>query len=149
MAVTSTQTFERNLREVDPGFGESTKLDHQDLLASAPQPEAAPGGLDLERLRFSIKSTDMSENMILFVVEKTILAFEMSHNALFEGEKKSLAQDKDTLVCKKLKFFLDSFYKPSWHVICGENYGSFFTHYKGSFIVFCFEGKWITIFRSA
>lgn len=149
MALIGTQTFERNMREVDGDIGESMKLDHQDLLASDKRPEAPPGGIDLSNLRFSIKSTDMSENMIKFVIEKTILAFEMSHNALFEGEKKSLSQDKDTLICKKLKFFLDSFYKPSWHVICGENYGSFFTHYKGSFIVFCFEGKWITIFRSA
>lgn len=110
---------------------------------------AAPAGLDLSNLKFNIKSTDMQENMILFVVEKSILAFESVNHDVFEKEKHAFKADKDSDFCRRLKYSLDTFYKPSWHVISGENYGSFFTHVKGTSIVFCFEGKWITIFKTA
>ena len=113
------------------------------------QGSVAPAALDLSNLKFNVKSTDMSESMILFIVEKTILAFESANHDMFEKEKHEFKHDKDTLICQRLKYYLDTFYKPSWHVISGENYGSFFTHVKGSMIVYCFEGKWITAFKSA
>jgi Dynein light chain type 1 len=127
-------------------FEDQSKLphDHHQL-----QGTVGPTPLDLSNLRFDIKSTDMNENMVLFVVEKTVMSFESANHDMFEKDKHEFKHDKDTLICQRLKYYLDSFYKPSWHVISGENYGSFFTHLKGHSIVYCFEGKWITAFKTA
>lgn len=146
----STETFNRKMKPATEGPvpAETVQLaDHQGVTAQAD--EQVPSSLDLSNLQFSVKSTDMTENTVLFVVEKTILAFEKSDKSLFESKKNGFEQDRDSLICKQLKFYMDSFYKPSWHAISGENYGSFFTHVKGSFIVFTFQGKWITLFRTA
>lgn len=140
------ETFKNNMRnseQVDQG--ESVQMDHQDLLVSGNTVQK--GGMDLNNLKFEIKSTDMSENMITYVVEKTILAFESTQDLVFKKDMKK--NEREILICKRIKIGLESIYHKHWQVICGDNYGSFFTHYKGSFIVFCFEGKWITIFRSA
>ena len=97
--------------------------------------------------RVSIKSTDMSENMILFVVEKTILAFEAAAYSL-ETQKEGSKLDHNTLIAKFIKGEMEIFYKQTWHVIVGENYGAFFTHEEFNFIVYTFNNKWITVFKS-
>lgn len=104
--------------------------------------------LNYDDLKFSIKSSDMSENLILFIVEKTILAFEVSRNQIFESASNKMQEDRNTLISRYIKSELDGHYGATWHVISGENYGSFFTHLKSHFAVFTFEGKWITIFKS-
>lgn len=97
--------------------------------------------------RFSVKSTDMSENMILFIVEKTILAFEAAAYSL-ETQKEGSKLDHNTLIAKFIKGEMELFYKPTWHVIVGDNYGAFFTHEEFNFIVYTFNNKWITVFKS-
>lgn len=102
---------------------------------------------DPNHLRVSIKSTDMSENMVLFVVEKTILAFEAAAYSL-ETQKEGSKLDHNTLIAKFIKGEMELFYKPTWHVIVGGNYGGFFTHEEFNSVVFCMNDKWITIFKS-
>lgn len=104
--------------------------------------------LNYDDLKFSVKSSDMSENLILFIVEKTILAFEVSRNQIFENANTQMHEDRSTLISRYIKSELDRHYGSTWHVICGENYGSFFTHLKSHFAIYTFEGKWITIFKS-
>lgn len=98
-------------------------------------------------LRVNVKSTDMSENMVLFVVEKTILAFEAAAYSL-ETQKEGSKLDHNTLIAKFIKGEMELFYKPTWHVIVGDNYGGFFTHEEFNSIVFCMNDKWITVFKS-
>ncbi len=147
--MAAMDTFDRAMANFGPGqeIGESVRFEDQAIGAETTQ-QVTPA-LDLSNLSFSVKSTDMGENMILFIVEKTILAFESSKSTIFKSQNEGFQQDYDTLICTQLKFHLDTFYKPHWHVICGENYGSFFTHLKGCFIVFTFQGKWLTVFKSA
>lgn len=97
--------------------------------------------------RISIKSTDMSENMILFIVEKTILAFEAAAYSL-ETQKEGSKLDHNTLIAKFIKGEMELFYKPTWHVIVGDNYGAYFTHEEFNFIVYTLNNKWITVFKS-
>jgi dynein light chain LC8-type len=102
---------------------------------------------DPNQLRVSVKSTDMSENMVLFVIEKTILAFEAAEYSL-ETQKEGSKLDYNTLISKFIKGEMELFYKPTWHVIVGDNYGGFFTHEEFNSVVFCMNDKWITVFKS-
>lgn len=102
--------------------------------------------------RFSVKSTDMSENAVLLVVEKTILAFEAAAYRL-ETQKEGQSLDFNSEVAGYIKGEMELFYNKrdeptSWHVIVGENYGAYFTHEEFSFIVYTFNNKWITVFKS-
>lgn len=103
---------------------------------------------DPNNLKVSIKSTDMSENMVLYVIEKTILAFEAASYEQ-ETQAEGTKLDFNTLVSKFIKREMELFYKgASWHVITGEDYGGFFTHEEFNSIVFFMNGKWITVFKS-
>lgn len=103
---------------------------------------------DPNNVKVSVKSTDMSENMVLYVVEKTILAFEAATDQL-ETQEEGAKLDFNTLVSKFIKLEMELGYKgASWHVITGENFGGYFTHEEFNSIVFTMNGKWITIFRS-
>ena len=102
---------------------------------------------DPNGLKVSIKSTDMSENMILFVIEKTILAFEVAAYTMHRQEE-GAKLDENTLIAKVIKNEMEMFYDPSWHVIVGQNYGSYFTHEEFNSIVFVVKNKWITVFKS-
>lgn len=148
----STQSFNQKMRPSMPeGEPMEQEVEDQGLTAgNADQPSNAVNmpTLDMNDLKFSIKSTDMSENMILYVVEKTILAYESTRQMIFT-KKESKKSDQDTNMCRQLQYYLDSLYGHSWHVICGGNYGAFFTHVKGSFIVYTFEDNWITAFQTA
>ena len=86
--------------------------------------------------------------MVLFIIEKTILAFEAAAYSIetkVEGQK----LDKNTLIAKFIKGKVEMFYKPTWHVIVGDNYGGFYTHEEDASIVFCMNDLWITVFKSA
>ena len=107
--------------------------------------------LDLSDLKFDIKCTDMSENTIKFVAEKTILAFQedLINQARFEEEGQELSEHKrNQFLSRFIKEEMEMFYKPTWHVIVGENYGSYFTHEQFNMIVFTFKDKYITVFKS-
>ena len=143
----STETFNRHMGP-DRDIRETIQMEDQGMQGEDPNDDEITPALDLNHLKLIIKSTDMTENMILFIAEKTILAFETSRNKLFESKEISLKEDRNTLICKFLKTHMDNTYHATWHVICGENYGSFFTYLKSNFIVYTFEGKWITIFKS-
>ena len=143
----STETFNKFMGP-ERQIGDTIKVDEQGMQADDINADDIAPALDLSKLKFSVKSTDMTENMILYIVEKTILAFETSRNKIFESAEISLKEDRNTLISKYIKSCMDNHYHPTWHVICGENYGSFFTHLKSNFIVYVFEGKWITIFKS-
>lgn len=152
----STETFNRNMRPsepedhpVEPEMGDQGLTANNGLGEEGQDQTNNPmPTLDLNDLKFSIKSTDMSENMILYVVEKTIEAYQRTRDEVFQKEKMDIKSDMDSTFCRYLKFFLDKVYGHSWHVICGGNYGSFFTHIKGTFIVYTFEDKWITLFQT-
>jgi len=123
--------------------------------------DMAPEPFNLNELEFDIKSTDMSENTITFIVEKTILAFEADHNRQI-SERAQASKDpnyaqsatpltdheRNLLISKYIKEQLEQAYEPAWHVIVGDNYGAFFTHEHYYMIVFKFKGKWITVFKS-
>lgn len=143
----NTEIFNRFLGP-EKQINDTVKVDEQAMQAEEINAEEIAPALDLNNLKFSVKSTDMTENMILYIVEKTILAFESSRNKIFESAEISLKEDRNTLISKQIKTYMDNQYHPTWHVICGENYGSFFTHLKSNFIVFTLDGKWITIFKS-
>ena len=143
----STETFNKFMGPERP-IGETIKVDDHGMQGEDINADDIAPALDLSKLKFSVKSTDMTENMILYIVEKTILAFETSRNKIFESAEISLKEDRNTLISKYIKTCMDNHYHATWHVICGENYGSFFTHLKSSFIVFVFEDKWVTIFKS-
>lgn len=110
--------------------------------------EYSKPSFDPNNVKVSIKSTDMSENMVLYVIEKSILAFEAATYEL-ETQEEGVKLDFNTLVSKAIKMEMELFYKgASWHVITGEDYGGFFTHEEFNSIVFCMNGKWITVFKS-
>lgn len=92
----STEAFDRAL---GPGhqIAETVHLEDQGTIVDATQ-MIAPS-LDLSNLSFSIKSTDMSESLILYIVEKTILAFESSKNSVFNKDDDAFQQDQDTAIC--------------------------------------------------
>lgn len=143
-----TQTFDQALGQ-DAQVYDTIRVDEQgDQHGDSQADQNDIPTLDLNNLKFSVKSTDMSENMILYIVEQTILAFEISRNQLFKSQQSNLKEDRNTTISQIIKSELDRHYQASWHVICGENYGSFFTHLKSHFIIYYFEGKWITIFKS-
>jgi hypothetical protein len=151
----STETFNKNMRPskadeqpLEPEVEDQAMTANNGLNEDGQTIQILPA-LDLNDLKFSVKSTDMSENMILYVVEKTIESYQRTRDEIFQNGKRAQKTDQDSTFCRYLKFFLDTLYGPSWHVICGGNYGSFFTHIKGSFIVYTFEDKWITVFQSA
>ena len=93
----------------------------------------------------------MSENTIKFVAEKTILAFQedLINQARFEEEGQELSEHKrNQFLSRFIKEEMEMFYKATWHVIIGENYGSSFTHEQFNMVVFTFKDKYITIFKS-
>lgn len=130
-----------------------SRLNMGDTYGMGMQSQSIPGdenedqGFDPNNMRVSIKSTDMSENMILFIVEKSILAFEAAAYSI-ETSKAGQKLDHNTLISKFIKGEMELFYKPTWHVIVGDNYGGFFTHEEFNSIVFCMNDKWITVFKS-
>lgn len=110
--------------------------------------EAYRPAFDPNNIKVNVKSTDMSENMILFIVEKSIMAFERATHKK-QTQKEGTKLDFNNLVSRSLKMQLEEFYKESnWQVIVGEDYGGFFTHEEFKSIVFCMNGKWITAFKS-
>lgn len=110
--------------------------------------EGQRASFDPNNIRVSIKSTDMSENMVIIIVEKAIFAFQKATNKK-ETQKEGTKLDFNNLVSRFLKIQMEKFYKESnWQVIVGEDYGGFFTHEEFKSIVFCMNGKWITAFKS-
>jgi hypothetical protein len=68
------EDFERESQHEDFGVQNDSQIQNQNQTENQNEEET--------NARVSIKSTDMSENMILFVVEKTILAFEAAAYSL-------------------------------------------------------------------
>lgn len=52
-------------------------------------------------------------------------------------------------IAMDIKKDFDKRYKPCWHCIVGENFGSFVTHEAKTFIFFEINGKSILLFKSA
>ena len=52
-------------------------------------------------------------------------------------------------IAMEIKKEFDKKYKPCWHCIVGENFGSFVTHESKNFILFEIDGKSILLFKSA
>jgi len=102
---------------------------------------------DPNSIKLSIKSTDMSENMIIFIAEKTLLAFEAAADAM-ENPEEGKILDYNTLLSQFLKEQMEIGYGPAWHVIVGDDYGGFFTHEKFNSVVFVLNHKWFTVFKS-
>jgi hypothetical protein len=123
---------------------ETQELDGQ---VEAQLGDSAAPAYDPNNIKMSIKSTDMSENMIIFLAEKTLLAFEAAAEAL-ENPEEGKILDYNTLLSQFIKEQMEIGYGPSWHVIVGDDYGGFFTHEKFNSIVFCLNHKWITVFKS-
>jgi hypothetical protein len=53
------------------------------------------------------------------------------------------------IIAMEIKKEFDKKYKPCWHCIVGENFGSFVTHESKNFILFEIDGKSILLFKSA
>jgi hypothetical protein len=52
-------------------------------------------------------------------------------------------------IAMDIKKDFDKRYKPCWHCIVGDNFGSFVTHEAKTFIFFEINGKSILLFKSA
>ncbi len=52
-------------------------------------------------------------------------------------------------IAMEIKKEFDKKYKPCWHCIVGENFGSFVTHENKNFIFFEIDNKSILLFKSA
>ena len=67
----------------------------------------------------------------------------------------NIAEDEESTsknfrqIAMDIKKDFDKRYKPCWHCIVGENFGSFVTHEAKTFIFFEINGKSILLFKSA
>ena len=85
----------------------------------------------------------MSENMIKFIVEKTLTAL---RTHAFSGKE---LEEVQTAIAKSVQIEMANFYRSNWNVIVGDNYGSFFTHEQHNMIMFTVLGFWVTVFKTS
>lgn len=87
----------------------------------------------------SIKSTDMPDDMLRDAITAAVQALELKED------------DKpwENQIASHIKKEFDKTYRPSWHCIVGQNFGSYFTHENTNFVYFMIDDICILLWRSA
>lgn len=81
-------------------------------------------------------------------VLKDAITFSMTELSACSAENDDKDNAKQNLAIQRIKEHMDEKWSPSWHVICGRNFGSLVTHEAKRFVYFYVEDKAVMIYKA-